>query len=86
MKTIQIGAFEAKNRLSQLLAQAERGQRILITRRGCGVAVLCAPDALEQGARARQDTRTVLARLRAIRGQAKRGPESLKAIIEEGRR
>jgi antitoxin (DNA-binding transcriptional repressor) of toxin-antitoxin stability system len=86
MKTIQVGAFEAKNRLSELLAQAERGQRILITRRGTGVAMLCAPDALEQVNRARQDPRAVLTRLRAIRSHAKTGPESLKALVEKGRR
>ena len=86
MKTIQVGAFEAKNRLSELLAQVERGQRSLITRRGTGVALLCAPDALEQAAGTRRDPRAVLSRLRAIRAQAKTGPEPLKALVEEGRR
>ena len=86
MKTIQVGAFEAKNRLSELLAQAERGQRILITRRGTGVAVLCAPDALEQTARERRNPQAILARLRALRAQAKTGAEPLKALVEEGRR
>ncbi|NLB55887.1 MAG: type II toxin-antitoxin system prevent-host-death family antitoxin, partial [Lentisphaerae bacterium] len=44
MKTITIGAFEAKNRLSELLAMVEKGQRIIITRRGRKVAMLCAAD------------------------------------------
>ena len=36
----EIGAFEAKNRLSALLERAERGEEILITRRGKPVAKL----------------------------------------------
>lgn len=85
MKTIHVGAFEAKNRLSQLLTQVERGQRFLITRRGTGVALLCAPDSLEQATK-RDDPQAILARLRDFRAQAKTGPESLKALVEEGRR
>jgi prevent-host-death family protein len=38
MKTIEIGLFEAKNKLSVLLEMAARGQRIIITRRGAGHA------------------------------------------------
>jgi prevent-host-death family protein len=36
----EIGAFEAKNRLSALLERVERGEEILITRRGKPVAKL----------------------------------------------
>lgn len=35
-----LGIFEAKNKLSDLVDQAERGQRIVITRRGRPVAEL----------------------------------------------
>ncbi len=38
--TIEVGAFEAKNRLSELLRAAEAGQSIVITRRGRPVARL----------------------------------------------
>lgn len=36
----QIGAFEAKNKLANLLDQVERGAEIIITRRGHPVAKL----------------------------------------------
>ena len=36
----EIGAFEAKNKLSALLDQVERGAEIVITRRGKAVAKL----------------------------------------------
>jgi prevent-host-death family protein len=85
MKTIEVGTFEAKNTLSQLLVKAARGQRILITRRGCGVAVLSAPDAVAECAEAhsRED---LITRLRAFRKKARAGRETLKSMIEEGRR
>ena len=37
---MEIGAFEAKNKLSSLLERAERGEEIVITRRGKPVARL----------------------------------------------
>ena len=37
---IEVGAFEAKNRLSEFLQLAQAGQRVYITRRGKRVAVL----------------------------------------------
>ena len=36
----EIGAFEAKNKLGQLLDQVERGEEIVITRRGRAIARL----------------------------------------------
>ena len=39
----EIGAFEAKTHLSELLAAAEAGESILITRRGTAVARARAP-------------------------------------------
>ena len=42
----EIGAFEAKNRLSELLDRAEKGEEVVITRRGKPVAKLVPiPDA-----------------------------------------
>lgn len=40
MEPQQIGAFEAKTRLSELLEQVSRGRRFVITRRGRAVAEL----------------------------------------------
>ena len=36
----EVGLFEAKNRLSELVDRAERGEEIVITRRGKAVAKL----------------------------------------------
>lgn len=83
MKEREVGAFEAKNRLSELLAQVERGQRIYITRRGKRVALL-AP--VEREDAKRPAGKELLQALRSFRKTAKRGGESLKELIEEGRR
>jgi prevent-host-death family protein len=77
----KIGAFEAKNRLSELLDSVEKGQRIYITRRGKQVALLAGVE--DQKAASLSD---LLADLRRFRDSAKSGPESLRQLIEEGRR
>jgi prevent-host-death family protein len=84
MKPMEIGAFEAKNRLSELLEKAENGQKIYITRRGKRVAVLTGAGGEESNAEARR--RTLIRKIRAFRAAAKPGPESMKKLVEEGRR
>ncbi len=84
MKSIEIGAFEAKNKLSELLRKAEKGQKIYITRRGKRVAVLSGAAYEDPGANIGR--RTLLKELRAFRAAAKPGPEPLKKLVEEGRR
>jgi prevent-host-death family protein len=81
MKSKQIGIFEAKNRLSDLVDQAERGERIYITRRGKKVALLTGVEENDE-----YSGKALLKALRTFRSQAKRGPEPLKDLIEEGRR
>ena len=78
----EIGAFDAKNRLSELLSRAEKGERIFITLRGKRVAVLVSAQAMQD---AETNTEALLERIRAFRGRAGKGPESLKALIGEGR-
>ena len=78
----EIGAFEAKNRLSELLSRAEKGERIFITRRGKRVAMLVGAQEIPD---AKGDSETLLERIRAFRERGGKGPESLKALIEEGR-
>ena len=79
----QIGIFEAKNRVSELVERAARGEEIVITRRGEQVARLMpprAPDALGQA-------RSLAARIRSSRvGQGLGGGQSIRDMIEEGRR
>lgn len=80
---IEVGTFEAKNRLSELLTQVEKGQRIYITRRGKRIALLTsATDADSHCAK----TGKVADQFRALRRAANAGPESLRDLIEEGRR
>ena len=78
-----VGIFEAKNRLSELVERAARGEEIIITRRGEQVARLMPPripDALAQA-------RTLAAQIRQSRiGQGAGGGGSIKDMIEEGRR
>jgi prevent-host-death family protein len=50
----EIGAFEAKNRLGQLLDRVEAGEEIVITRRGRPVARLVPPQAPNDPERARK--------------------------------
>jgi len=78
--SIEIGVFEAKARLSELLDRAESGEDVVITRRGIAVARMVAmphPDSVVEQA---------LAELLTIRSRATTGPESLKELVEEGRR
>ena len=78
-----VGIFEAKNRLSELVERAARGEELVITRRGEQVARLMpprTPDALDQA-------RTLAARIRQSRtGQGMGGGASIRDMIEEGRR
>ena len=78
-----VGIFEAKNRLSELVERAARGEEIIITRRGEHVARLMppqAPDALGQA-------RSLAARIRLSRANHTMGPgASIRDLIDEGRR
>jgi prevent-host-death family protein len=77
----QIGAFEDKNRLSSLLDRVERGEEIIITRRGKAVAKLV-PAA---GSFNREKARRAAAGLiEAARGLSLGGIK-IKDLIEEGR-
>ena len=78
----EVGAFEAKNRLSELLRRAEAGEEIAITNRGRVVARLVPPaPALD-----REAARAAAARIRARRKGVRLGGLKLKELIVEGRR
>lgn len=81
--TIEIGAFEAKNRLSTYLEMAEKGKQIWITKHGRRVALLSS--GLETPASSPSD---LSERLRAFRSSTlpSAGNESIKDLIDEGRR
>lgn len=74
-----VGLFEAKQKLSELVADAEQGEKIGITRRGKLAAILTA-------APPKASLRDVFENIEKIRKRAKvpRGL-NLKELIEEGR-
>jgi prevent-host-death family protein len=78
----EIGAFEAKTKLGQLLDWVEAGEEIVITRRGKAVARLVPPDAATVD---RERTQAAAERIRAMRKGVKLGGLSLKGLINEGR-
>ena len=65
----QIAVYEAKARLSELLAEVESGEQVVITRRGVAVAKLVAADSARRPAAAlqRQRVAAVFAELRRSR-------------------
>jgi len=61
MKTIEVGAFEAKTHFSQLLDQVEGGAVVKISRRGKPVAILKQDETVS-----RKDSLTALQELRTL--------------------
>lgn len=80
----EVGAFEAKNKLSELLDLAERGEEVVITRHGREVARLVPP----KGRPTREEVRAAMQRLRERAKQENHGVfdwEEWKAYRDEGR-
>jgi prevent-host-death family protein len=76
----KVGLFEAKQKLSELVKRAKRGERIGITRRGKLEAEIIP-------ARDEVDIQAIFASMERIRKRAKPLPRGLtvKDLIEEGR-
>jgi len=77
----QIGAFEAKNTLGSLLDLVERGEEIVITRRGKPVARLVREATFANRAKAQQAAADILAHSKGVT----LGGLKIKDLIEEGR-
>jgi prevent-host-death family protein len=80
----EIGAFEAKNKLGQLLDLVERGEEIMITRHGKAVARLVPPTQAFN----RDQARAALKRIRERAEKLKLGPfewKEWKSYRNEGR-
>ena len=77
----EIGAFEAKNRLSSLLDEIERGEEIVITRRGRAVAKLVPATSAFDHEKARAAARRIVRRHHGVRLD----DLALKDLINEGR-
>ena len=77
----EVGAFEAKSRLGQLLDQVEAGEEVVITRRGKAVARLVPPGSAfdhERGRRAAQ-------KIREMRKGVTLGGLRVKDLVNQGR-
>lgn len=82
---IEVGAFEAKNKLGSLLDRVEKGEEVRITRHGKPLARLV-PDVSRHDIEA---ARAALARISARAIEAKAGPfdwEEWRAYRDEGRK
>lgn len=77
----EVGAFDAKNHLSELLREVEKGQSFVITRHGRAVARLVPA---VQG-ESRRDLPHLWKRLDRLRASAE-GTVDVLELIEEGRR
>ena len=80
MSTSSIGAYEAKTHLPRLLAEVEAGNSVTITKHGRPVARL-----VPVSPRSTSPESTIAA-LRAARAGVHRGDDSVRDMIEEGRR
>jgi prevent-host-death family protein len=81
-KMREIGVFEAKNRLSELLRRVETGEEIAITNRGKIVARLVPPlPALDRDA-----ARAAAARIRVRRKGVTLGNFKIEDLMAKGRR
>ena len=81
----EIGAFEAKNKLSELLDRAEKGEEVIITRRGRPVAKLVPVG----GARDIKKSRAAAKQIRELANAMNLGPfdwEEWKRYRDEGKR
>jgi prevent-host-death family protein len=81
----EIGVFDAKNKLSELLDRVERGEEVVITRRGKRVAKLVPA----VSGRDRQKARKAAQALRALAKEMNLGQfdwNEWKAYRDEGRR
>lgn len=81
---MEIGAFEAKNKLSSLLERAERGEEIVITRRGKPIARLVPVNESADQKRRRE----AMERIRALARELNLGKfdwEEWKKYRDEGR-
>ena len=76
----QVGAYEAKTRLSQLLEQVAQGEEIVITKHGVPVAVL-GPVAAAR----KSDPKAAIAALKVFRRGHRLAGLSLRELIEAGR-
>lgn len=77
----EIGSYEAKTHLPKLLERVANGERITITKHGVPVAML-----VPVGSRSRRRPRETITEMRRFRRGRRIKSDSLKRMIEKGRR
>jgi len=77
----EVGAFEAKTHLSELLEKVERGDRVVITRRGKPVAVLVSPEEIEG-----RQVAGVIEKIRELRERVRKPYVSARELRDAGRK
>lgn len=77
----EVGAFEAKNTLGALLDLVERGEEVIITRRGRPVARLVREPAKVDRERARRAAADLIAQSKGVT----LGGLKIKDLVDEGR-
>lgn len=77
----EIGAYEAKTHMAELLDEVSAGNSVTITRHGTPVAIVMP---VSSGRKA--PVPETIAKLRRLRIRNKLGELSLKELIEEGRK
>jgi prevent-host-death family protein len=74
-----VGLFEAKQKLSELVGRAGKGERIGITRRGKLTAIICPPQPERSLKESFDEIERVRKKVRLPKGL------TIKSMIEEGR-
>ena len=78
---IEVGAFEAKTSLSSLLEKVNRGEEVLITKRGKAVARMVPVQRAQQS-----ELRATISQLLAFRQEVKLHEFDWKILRDQGRR
>lgn len=78
---IEIGAFEAKTKLSQILQEVKKGKQFTITIRGCPIA-----DLIPSGSSFFHDTKTAIENMSKISKIKGVSHDTLSDWINEGRK
>ena len=76
----QVGTYEAKTHLADLLAEVQGGEIVIITRRGVPIAKLMPVETPQDKVEAAKEG------LIALRNQTPSGDLTIREMIEEGRR
>ena len=76
-----VGAYEAKTHLPHLLNRVAQGEHITITKHGVPVAML-----VPVSSRSMPERQAAIRELHAFRRGRRLGEDSLREVIEEGRR